>query len=140
MARRSGGMIGLDLFGGCGRVAARWRQKHAGSIMLDVNGSVPIDLTNAAVQKVIFGWIRARRIHFIMLAPPRNSWSRASNAPPHSTFPAALRSNRFIMGLHGLSALDQRRVFIGNIIMRFVARVLHLCVKFGIPACAENPL
>ena len=43
------------------------------------------------------------------------------------------------MGLPGLSAADEHRVFIGNATMRFCARVLALCAELGIPALMENP-
>ena len=114
------GLVALDLFGGTGGLARWWRSRKIGAIILDMAVHPWLDLTSLAVQTTLIGWVRSRSVHFLLLAPPCASWSRARRGPPGPTGPpAAIRSNQHVLGIPGVSETDQMKLNIGNITLRF---------------------
>ena len=109
-------------------------------MVLDLSASPAFDLCRRDMQQIIFGFLRARRVAMVCLAPPCSSWSSARRGPAdYSGPPPPLRSKAAILGLPGLRTADEHRVKTGNATMRFCARVLSLCAEQGVPALMENP-
>lgn len=77
-------------------------------------------------------------IHGVWLATPCTSWSRARHGPIGSVW-GTLRDNNHLFGLAGLSSKDREKIQLGNQTMRITAKIVHLCHKFHIPCCLDNP-
>ena len=85
--------------------------------------------------------IKGKMVDFVWIGIPCGSWSRARRAPLKSKMPSPLRGDTAdtILGLPGLSALDQARVEGGNRTANFVADIVKLCVRWEVPCVVENP-
>ena len=102
-----------------------------------LNGN-QLDLLNPAVQEIVFGWLKSGAVIAIHLGTPCSSFSLARRGPAGSLWGPA-RSPEHLFGLPGLAPVDQRKVAIGNKLMRFTARVIDTCIHLGIPVSLENP-
>ncbi len=101
----------------------------------DLSRGDEFDLTRTSAQKLIRGWISAGLVWGFHLGTPCNSFSIARSGGFHP----ALRSSALPAGLPGLSAADQNRVDLGNLLAKFSASLLELGRRLGIPCTLENP-
>ncbi len=130
----------LDIFGGTGNVARRWRRLKRASIVIDTAKHPLLDVLDLTVQKTILGWLTSCKVSAVFLAPVCATWSRARRGPDdYSGPPPALRSNRYVLGRPGLRPADQQRIFDGNKMVAFCLKVLRCCAKLSIPCGLENP-
>ena len=70
------------------------------------------------------------------MGTPCQSFSRASDIP---NSPLRLRSDASPLGLEVARPADREAIRVGNVLMRFSARTLHLCLARGLPATMEDP-
>ncbi|CAK0841610.1 unnamed protein product [Prorocentrum cordatum] len=102
-------LLFLELFGGCGRVAASAQAMGYAALSLDINGS-PLEnhLTPTFLNRIL-GWIASGAIAGIWLSAPCSAWhlQQDSPAPPRAQWAGARpRSHRVLRGhlgaeLHG---------------------------------------
>lgn len=105
-------------------------------LLWDIKLGSAYDLRHLQAQHRILGWIRSGKIRGGHLGTPCQSFSRARDCPPG---PPPLRSDAAPLGLPRLSPKDFDKVRVGNILMRFSARVMQQAAQQNIPFSLENP-
>ena len=108
------GTVCLDIYEGSGGIGRAFRGIGHPTVGIDVRRGDWCDLTRPVVLRTIIGWIKSGLVHAVWLATPCSSNSRARRAPPWSSFPHRLRSERWPLGLPKLSAADKAVVTLGN--------------------------
>ena len=132
--------LGLEIFSGSGHFsrAVRRRLKRVFCVEVDNCHGPQFDLTVSKIQKEILYLIATKQVAFVWLGTPCNSWSRARRWDGRG--PGPLRDDHlFLMGLTGLSEKDQRKVDIGNSLMKFSAKIFRCCIQHNVPVALENP-
>ena len=132
--------IGLELFSGCGHFsrAVRRRLKKVWCAEVDILHGPQFDMTLPRYQRHVIELLVSGEVAYVWLGTPCNSWSRARRNDGKG--PGPLRDdNDFLLGLPGLSDKDQQKVQIGNILMKFTAKIFRICLQRGIPVALENP-
>ena len=127
----------LDIFSVSGRLGSSVAAQCGWFTLLwDITLGEDYDLTRFENQRKIFGWMQSGFFRAGHLGTPCNSMSRARDQPGG---PPPLRSDQHPLGLPNLLPHDQRKVAIGNILMRFSAKVLNLALQVIIAFTLENP-
>lgn len=126
----------LELFAG----SCRWSRAAAAEgnyvLSIDLRFGDGNDLADKKLQDGVLGWFQAGWILYALMGFPCSSFSRARNQPGG---PPALRDDAHVQGFDGLRAHDERKVRLGNNLLRFVVRVITVCIVMKVPAIAENP-
>ena len=94
------------------------------------------DLTQRSVVRWLLSCIRKKRVRYIWMGTPCNSWTRARDRPGEAP---PLRSNDCVMGLPSLRPHDQLKVDVGNKLMRATVLIARAALKAGLPFVIENP-
>ena len=138
-ARKKKNKVFLDIFGGEGGVATRWRNQGYAVVYIDnEEGAHPeADLTSPTMHRIVAGWIRTGRVLGVHLGPPCNSWSIANRGKPGTNW-ERLRSKEHVMGLPVLMPKSRARVTIGNKILVGVLIIVRACIDSGILSSVEN--
>ena len=127
----------LEIFCGCARLGRSVANICGWPVLLwDIAFGSDYDLTKRRNQQLIIHWISSGQIRGGHLGTPCNSYSRARDRPGG---PPRLRSDQQPLGLPNLRPGDQEKVRIGNVVMRFSCRVLHLARRLRLPFTLENP-
>lgn len=132
--------MGLELFSGSGHMsqALRSQLKNVWCVEVDIALGPQFDLSVRRHQQEIIKLLFSKRIVYVWLGTPCNSWSRARRWDGKG--PGPLRNDHeYIYGLPGLSQVDADKVRLGNNLMRFSAKVFRICLDLGIPVALENP-
>ncbi len=92
-------------------------------------------------QAELLKMIRSNEMCSVWLGTPCNPWSRArrNDGRGPGLLAGMMDDAGGFMGLPHLSEKDQQKVAVGNILMKFSARILRLCVELHIPVAFENP-
>ena len=133
-------LMGLELFSGSGHMshALRSQLTNVWCVEVDIALGPQFDLSVRKHQQEIIKLLFSKRIVYVWLGTPCNSWSRARRWDGKG--PGPLRDDHdYIYGLPGLSHLDSDKVRLGNNLMRFSAKVFRICLDLGIPVALENP-
>ena len=128
----------LELFAGRGKVSRALQRSGFASLAFDIENGPEFDLTHPRVLSIIKGWISSGCILGVCLETQCSSWSRARRGPAHSNW-CALRSNKHIYGVPGLSDKNQEKVNKGNIQARNTSHIIRTCIKHFVPCILENP-
>ena len=128
----------LEVFSGSGRLSRALAKRTGQLCMLwDICLGEEYDLSNLSNVRLINSWIRAGVIIGVHLGTECKSFSRARDRP---NGPPRLRSNQHVLGLPNIaSAIDRRKVLIGNILMRASVRIFQTCLECLVPVTLENP-
>ena len=132
--------IGLELFSGCGRFSRAVRKKlpHIFCVEVDIGHGPQFDLSIRRIQQEIFSLIHSGAVKYVWMGTPCNSWSRARRWDGRG--PGPLRDDgEGLLGLPNLSPTDQKKVELGNALMRFSAKIFRMCITLDIPVVLENP-
>ena len=130
-------MVFLEIFSGSGRLGQAIHRAHGWAVLLwDIHFGPEYDLTKRKNQWKIFEWVRCGYIKCGHLGTPCNSFSRARDQPGG---PPPVRSDQRPLGLDGLRPHDQLKVQLGNVLMRFTARLLLVVAQYGLAFTLENP-
>ena len=130
-AARLRSVIFLELFGGCGRVAASAQARGYAGLSLDINASPLEDhLTKAFVNRIL-GWITSGVVAGVWLGTPCSTWTRALRSP--------LRSEQYPDGLPDLTAEQDSKLRVGNESFTFTLRIIRACLKYNVGVMIENP-
>ena len=132
--------IGLELFSGCGRFSRAIRKKmlHLFCVEVDIAHGPQFDLSSRRIQQEIFQLLQSKAVKYVWMGTPCNSWSRARRWDGRG--PGPLRDDAAgLLGLPNLSGSDQRKVELGNALMRFSAKIFRMCMSLNIPVVLENP-
>ena len=110
---------------------------------------IPIRVSNLLEDvnmEEIIGGLRAGRVFFIWLAPPRGTFSKAREIPISKAAKAAgvreprpLRSASRPWGLPNLSAIEQSKVVSANVLTRNTATITLPAYDANVPFVIENP-
>ena len=124
-------LLFLELFGGCGRVAASAQAMGYGALSLDINAS-PLEnhLTPAFLNRIL-GWISGGVIAGVWLGTPCSTWTRALRAP--------LRTEQYPDGRPDLSPDQCSKLDIGNKSFLFSLQIIRACLRYGVGVMIENP-
>ena len=90
-------------------------------------------------MKTLEQWIKTGIVEALFIGTPCESLSRAQRAPAWSRMPHQLRSKDHPAGLPNLSAAENKKVEVGNLISRRAARLASLAVKHNVLGLEENP-
>lgn len=127
----------IEIFSGTARLGTAVAKRTGWPVLLwDIKLGSAYDLRHLQAQHRILGWIRSGKIRGGHLGTPCQSFSRARDCPPG---PPPLRSDAAPLGLPRLSPKDFDKVRVGNILMRFSARVMQQAAQQNIPFSLENP-
>lgn len=127
----------LEIFSGTGNLGRAVARVTGWMVLLwDICLGAEYDLRSPQKRRMILDWIRSGVILGIHLGTPCHSFTRARDVPPG---PPPLRSNECPLGLPNLKPHDALKVLEGNVMMRFSAAVLRMCLRFLVPATMENP-
>ena len=106
---------------------------------LDIKHGSEYDVTRPAVMDLLLGWMASGAIMGIWCGTLDTTWSSARSGPAGSCW-GAWRSNRHLMGVPGLSQIDQWRVCAGNATLKATCTLLSAVVARGLPAGLSNPV
>ena len=127
----------LEVFAGTHRLASTIARKNGWPVLFwDIQLGPAYDLTVRLNQYKIVGWLRAGRLRGLHHGNPCRTFSPSWDSRPGL---APLRSDFFPLGLPDLQPGDGQKVQIDNILMRFTAQCMRLCLVFHVPMTAENP-
>ena len=127
---------------GCDATAIDWgANRHLPMIPV-----TPVDLSEAPGQRVAFDLLEVAPVHFVWLAPPCGTFSRARDkALPEAARMAGippvpvLRTDAFVEGVPGLPAELRARVAAANTLVNFTKDVALWCLQRGVAFAIENP-
>lgn len=140
VGRHSMSSIGLEIFSGSGHFsrAVRRRLKKVFCAEVDSCHGPQFDLTSPKNQKQLLSLVASGKVAYVWLGTPCNSWSRARRNDGRG--PGPLRDdNLFLMGFLDLPPHDLEKIRIGNILMKFSAKMFRCCLRHGVPVALENP-
>ena len=127
----------LEVFSGSHVLATAVVQKNGWPVLFwDLKLGADYDLCRAENRHKIVGWLRAGRLRGMHHGTPCHTFSRARDRRPG---PPPLRSEDHPLGLPHLQPGDAHKVMINNILMRFSAQCMRLCLALKIPMTLENP-
>lgn len=132
--------LGLELFSGSGHFSKAMRKRCRGLLCVEVDFShgPQFDLSKKKVQDELIKLILSGDVKFVWMGTPCNSWSRARRWDGRG--PGPLRDDhQFLMGFSDLPPHDLEKIRLGNILMKFSAKIFRICLKQGIPVAIENP-
>ena len=124
----------LEIFSGAGHLAAAVMRCESSTLCWDINRGPDYDLTSRKNQQLLRGWVSAGLVWGFHLDPPCASFSIARSGRP-----GPLRSAAHPAGLPNLSATDQTKVEIGNVLANFSCSLLLVGRRMGVPCALENP-
>ena len=124
-------LIFLELFGGCGRVAASAQAMGYAALSLDINASPLEDHLTRGFANRILGWISSGVVAGVWLGTPCSTWTRALRSP--------LRSEQYPDGLPDLTAEQDSKLRVGNESFTFTLRIIRACLKYNVGVMIENP-
>ena len=124
-------LLFLELFGGCGRVAASAQAMGYAALSLDINASPLENHLSPVFLNKILGWISSGAIAGVWLGTPCSTWTRALRVP--------LRTEQHPDGRPDLSPDQFHKLDIGNKSFLFSLHVIRACLRHGIGAMIENP-
>ena len=130
-AARLRSLVFLELFGGCGRVAASARAMGYAALSLDINSSSLENHLTPAFLNRILGWIAGGVVAGVWLGTPCSTWTRALRAP--------LRTEQYPDGRPDLSTEMQNKLEIGNQSFGFSLQIIRACLRYNIGVMIENP-
>ena len=105
---------------------------------VDIAHGPQFDLSSRRIQQEIFQLLQSKAVKYVWMGTPCNSWSRARRWDGRG--PGPLRDDAAgLLGLPNLSGSDQRKVELGNALMRFSAKIFRMCMSLNIPVVLENP-
>ena len=124
-------LIFLELFGGCGRVAASAQAMGYAALSLDINAS-PLEnhLTPAFVNRIL-GWISSGVVAGVWLGTPCSTWTRALRVP--------LRTEMHPDGRPDLTREQASKLDIGNKSFLFSLQIIRACLRYNVGVMIENP-
>ena len=132
-----GSRVFLEIFSGSGRLGnAILRELGMAVLLWDITYGDAYDLTKPVNQHKILNWMKSGFVVAGHLGTACGSFSRARDRP---NGPPRLRSDQQPLGLPDLRPADQKKVMIGNTLMRFTVRVLLLALTLGLAFTLENP-
>ena len=99
---------------------------------------VQLDLTTDEGRELLFTWLRSPRVIGVFMAPPCGTASQARKAGMEVLLRCVPRDG--LMGLPGLSQVDEFRVQQANLTYQLVADVVRWCLKHQRIFAVENPL
>ena len=126
----------LELFSGCGRLAAGVARNGRWALCWDVAFGEEYNLLIASRQQLVRGWVASGLVAGIHMGLPCESFTRARD---HGPGPPPLRSNALPMGLTDLRPGDQAAVVRGNALLRFAISIFKTCAVHAVPCSLENP-
>ncbi len=144
----------VELFCGCARLSLVASQQ--GFNILPIDGPrnehrpetkiMTLDLTDPVGQEVCMQHVTDLKPRMVHIALPCGTGSRAREKPipvhllrQGAPQPKPLRNECHIMGVPGLSELDQVKVDAANALSLFVIRLLILSLDTPFDICVENP-
>ena len=128
------GRQALDLFCGCGGVAAAFRRRGVQCCEYDLKRGPQFDLTSDKVARGIENRIQKGEVVACMLAPPCSSFSIATDRV------AVVRTRRHPWGVPNMSAADHARVLLGNKCAKAAIRIIRKLDEHHVPWILEQPL
>ena len=139
--------IFLEIFSGCGRLAAELRKLGYLVLERDVLRGPSWDLTLRCNQRLIRGWIAAGHVWGAHLGTPCSTWSRARDRGPirdpdrpRPGPPSRLRSDEHLLGLPELRHPADLEAFrIGNELARLSISIMEQLKHQQRPVTLENP-
>ena len=125
----------LELYGGSGKVAKRWKRMGLASISFEITQGDHFDLNNFIVQHVVNSWIEEGIVGSVWLGTPCSTWSQGLNRWPK----CRLRDARHLWGLPNLNPEKLSKLANGNRQARFTYQIIQRCLRLHIPVALENP-
>ena len=138
-ARRRRYQLFLDVSSGTGGISKALKVLGCAPQALDIKHGPQYDVTRPAVMDLLLGWMASGAIMGIWCGTLDTTWSSARSGPAGSCW-GAWRSNRHLMGVPGLSQIDQWRVCAGNATLKATCTLLSVAVARGLPAGLSNPV
>ena len=129
----------MELFSGKGGVSAALRRHGRAVVQADICHGAHFDLTNPKVMSTLELWIKTGIVEALVMGTPCESMSRARRAPAWSRMPHQLRAKDHPAGLPSLSAADNQKVEMGNLLSRRAARLAQLALSHNVLGLEENP-
>ena len=118
--------VAVEVFSGSGRLAAALRSRGITAIEWDIVRGEMFDLTRPVAVETLKGWTPSGEVLILWLGTPCTSFSLARRLTKPG--PGPLRSRDFPLGLPGLPAANQKKVDLGNRLMKVsasLARIAH---------------
>lgn len=140
VGRHSLKSIGLEIFSGSGHFsrAVRRRLKKVFCAEVDVCHGPQFDLTSPKIQKQLLKLVASGQVAYVWLGTPCNSWSRARRNDGKG--PGPLRDDgMYLMGFLDLPPHDLEKIRVGNVLMKFSAKMFRCCLRHNVPIALENP-
>ena len=99
------------------------------------------DLSRQSSRQFWLALIRQRRVLAVVAGPPCETWSavRAVALPDSTASPRPLRSAEHLWGLAGLTAIEQKQVEVGNMLLRFTIACMYTALAVGTTVLMEHP-
>ena len=124
-------LIFLELFGGCGRVAASARARGYAALSLDITrSSLENHLTPAFINRIL-GWISGGVVAGVWLGTPCSTWTRALRVP--------LRTELYPDGRPDLTTEQASKLDVGNKAFLFSLQIIRACLRYNVGVMIENP-
>ena len=130
--------FGLEIFAGSARISQTMCDQAQCVYPIDICLFSSHDVLQPWLEQKIVGWISQGRITFLWFGMPCTTFSRARKYD--GLGPGPLRTLGYLHGLPTLNKRDRAKVLEGDELLRFMLRILRLCISNKVPFIVENPL
>ena len=128
----------MELFAGSARLSKALSKLNWHVEAWDINFSSACDLSKVNIVNSLIDRIKSGAIQFVHFGLPCNTWSRARKNDGRG--PGPLRDDTtFLMGFPNLSAVDQGKVKLGNVLLLHTVRLIRACQQANVGWTLENP-
>ena len=129
-----------ELFAGSARLSKALASAGICTLVYELHDGPGADLSKLPVQNSINDSVGTSFLKFVWAGITCTTFSRGGRGTHEvGCGPGPLRSSSMPWGLDGLREDEQHKVDMGNVMVRFLLRLLRACSKYGCGFVAENP-